>query len=178
MNHRNKIIIIALVILLLIACNTAAALPTATLAPTLTVAPPTATLTPTGTATTTPIPTETPEPTPTRTPTPVPTLTPTQGFLLTVPTGEPQAEWEGIPIMPEAVAGAEIEGSYAYTVASPAEDIQSYYEIELGKLGWSSFAAGQGEKDTLLLMFMKGIEMITISVLPYEGELMYVLIVL
>src|SRR5512145_3181611 len=40
------------------------------------------------------------------------------------PKSPPLAEWNGIPIMQQAIAGDESEGVYAYRVVATSEDIQ------------------------------------------------------
>jgi hypothetical protein len=68
------------------------------------------------------IPTNTPQPTqkPTETPTLIPAL----------------SNWNGIPIIPDAIAGKEEMGDYQFTSKSSAKIIRTYYEQEMIKLGW------------------------------------------
>jgi len=141
--------------LLLGSCSAFAPAPTAT--PT-----PTASGTPTSTTTTTP----TPRP---------PTETPDVLSAL-MPTGEPAASWNDIPIMPGALAGEGDEGSYTFSIQAAPEEVQAYYDAHLAALGWSAFAAGQGETGALLLVFMKGQEMITLSIIPGDGVTVVMLV--
>jgi hypothetical protein len=128
---------------------------------------------PTLTATFTPLPTETPLPTATKTPLPP---TPTEDIAAAlVPVGTPDAEWNGIPIMPEAIAGEGDDGGYTFTVQATPEEIQAYYERELTGLGFGLLAAGDGENGSLMLIFMKGAETISVSVFPYQD--MYVVLI-
>jgi hypothetical protein len=54
------------------------------------------------------------------------------------PTGEPVAEWNGIPIMSEATAGSESSSSqYSFKAPVSVDAVQNFYADELGKLGWS-----------------------------------------
>ena len=116
---------------LLGACSAIAPQPTSTPIPTQTPLP-----------TETPIPTDTPIPTATDTPEP----TPTEDIMSSlVPVGEPASEWNGIPIMPEAIAGEGDTGAYRFTIQASREEIQAYYTLELPKLGWRLFTVGQGE---------------------------------
>jgi hypothetical protein len=57
---------------------------------------------------------------------------PTQGL----PSGTPIAEWEGIPIMPGAIAGEVSDGSYQFTSTASSDEIISFYQTELSKLGF------------------------------------------
>jgi hypothetical protein len=136
---------------------------------------PTPTSTPTPAATATLIPTETPMPTATSTPEP-PTETPDVVAAL-LPSGIPDKEWNDIPVMPDAINGEGDSQGYTFTIQADAESIQQYYETELAKLGFQLFATGDGnEKNTILLIFMKDIEIVSISIIPHE-DLMIVLIV-
>lgn len=86
-----------------------------------------------------------------------------------LPSGTPANEWEGIPIMPGAINGEGDNLGYIFTTKSTSEAIQQYYEAELAKQGYEPFAAGQGnEKDTVLLIYIKGEDLITISIIPHD----------
>jgi hypothetical protein len=113
--------------------------------------------TPTPTETSLPTPTNTLEPTTTPTETPVPPTETASAPVLPMPSGEPASEWEGIPIMPNAIAGEGDNQGYAFTINASAEDIQKFYETKLTPLGWNMFASGQGTTDALLLIFMKDV---------------------
>ena len=94
-----------------------------------------------------------------------------------MPTGEPQAEWDGIPIMPDALAGEDRGDAYAFTVEKSREDVKSYYQTELGSSGWTLFAEGQGDDGTLsLLIFQKGSELLTIGFVDVDESVLMVLL--
>src|SRR5688500_4030406 len=131
---RTFFLLFTLLSLLLPACSA--------LAPT-----PTATPVPTASATTRP----TSTPRPTLTPTIMPT--PTQDIALLVPVGTPEAEWEGIPIMPAALAGAAYTGQYRFTIKTTAGEIQEFYTTELADLGWSDPVTAAGKTGALLFIF-------------------------
>src|SRR5262245_47762864 len=85
---------------------------------------PTATLTATVTATASPQPTNTA----TATKTSVPTETPTPPSPAhELPKGTPLAEWSGIPIMPNAIAGESGEPYYIYITRASPEEVLTYY---------------------------------------------------
>ena len=176
----SKAIILTVLVVVLTACNALSAKPTETPVPTATSLP-TLTSTPEPTTTPTLIPTETPEPT--FTPTTRPTATripPTETASvpgLPMPSGTPVAIWEGFPIMPNAIAGEAEGNNYTFTIMASADEVQEFYETELAELGWNLFATGQGETDTLLLMFMKGTNILTVSIIPQPDGVMYVLLV-
>src|SRR5262245_51134769 len=89
----------------------------------------------------TPKPTETPIPTetslPTLTNTPEPTITPTKTLVpltetpsapvLRMPSGTPSSEWEGIPVMPNAIAGEGDSTGYYFTINASLDEIQKFY---------------------------------------------------
>lgn len=146
--------------LLIASCSALAPVPTSTPAPA---------------ATATLAPTETPTPTSTFTPE-SPTETP-DVIAAMLPVGIPDKEWKGVPVMPGAINGESDSKGYTFTIQAASEVIQQYYEAELGKLGFDLFAAGDGnEKNTVLLIFMKDIEIISVSILPHD-DLILVLIV-
>jgi len=147
-------------------CSVFAPAPTAT--PTQT-ATPTPTETPLPTATFTPKPTSTPKP-PTSTPTP-------QLLSALVSSLTPVSDWNGVPIMPNAITGSGDDKGYSYTVDAEPAEIRAFYESALSAMGYSLFATGEGSGgETVMLIFMKGADMITISIIPSDG-LIIVLIV-
>jgi len=141
MQHIRLMALIIVGAVLLVSCDAAAFNPTPTatstpVPPTFTPTPePTATLTPTATAT--------------RTPRPTPTPTKTLEEWLIPPQGTPVAEWHGIPIMPQAIAGEEREGLYVYTTKVKPAEVQRYYEQAMPRLGWELFAVGQGDRSKI-----------------------------
>lgn len=98
-------------------------------------------------------------------------------FLLPLPTEKPASEWNGIPIMPQAIAGEGDSKSYAFTVEATAVEVQSFYEKELGKLGWSLLGAGEGDTGVVLLIFQKGTEVASVSILTVNPSTLYVFLV-
>ncbi|MGB8983055.1 MAG: hypothetical protein WCC12_14360 [Anaerolineales bacterium] len=103
---------------------------------------------------------------PTRTALPTPTPTRT----LPLPTETPEAfEWNGFPIMPGALAGEGDSESYGFTIQASPRDVQEYFELELGKLGWRSSIQGDGQT-SLMLIFMKDASAtLTVTILS-EGD--------
>lgn len=129
----------------------------------------TATLMPTNTLTLThtPPPTDTPQP---------PTETP-DTFLSLLPSGAPDEQWKGIPIMPGAINGESDSDSYKFTTEASVQEVQAYYEKELAKLGWDLMAAGTGDTSSVMLVFNNGIPpLMPISIIS-NGELTLVLII-
>ncbi|HUF00716.1 MAG TPA: hypothetical protein VMN99_15785 [Anaerolineales bacterium] len=131
---------------------------------------PIATATPTFTLTSTRIPAITP----TNTPLP-PTETPAAVSTL-VPEGQPASEWNGIPIMPGAIAGEGDEEGYVFTVKATPQQIQEYYELELGKLGWQPFATGGGDLSLMLIFMNNASETLTVNVITKGAEALVLLV--
>ena len=135
--------------------------------------------TPTPTQTATLIPTNTFTPTPTATPTntPQPPTETSDPISALLPTGLPEEEWKGIPIMPGAINGGEDKDSYRFTIKATVEEVQAYYQKELAKLGWNLMATGAGDTGSVMLIFNNGVPpLMPISIFT-QGDLTLVLIV-
>lgn len=161
---------------MLISCSVFTPRPTATPVPSQTPSP-APTRTPAPTATDEPAPTATLPPAPTEKPTQAP-LAPTQTVdvaAMLQPQGTPAADWKGIAIMPGALAGQDDGSSYTFTIQATPAEIQSFYEENLGPLGWEVFASGAGDTGAAMLIFMKGDAMITFAVLPQADGISVVL---
>jgi hypothetical protein len=143
---------------MLAACS-AFAQPTPTAVPTLTF---------------TAIPTRTATRAPTSTPLP-PTETPDAVAEL-APEGEPDSEWDGIPIMPGAIAGEGDEEGYVFTIKATPQQVQEYYETELAKLGWQPFAQGDGEASLMLIFMNEDSTTLTVSVIAKGDEVLVLLV--
>ena len=158
----SKALFLLVLVVLLTSCSSFAPNPTGTPVPTETQAPTS---------------TNTLEPTNTPTDTPVPPTETSSAPVLQMPVGEPASEWEGIPVMPEAIAGEGDSTGYTFTIDASPEEIQAFYEQELAKLGWNIFASGQGATDTVLLMFMQDMAILSLSIIPQPDGIMYVMLV-
>jgi hypothetical protein len=138
---------------------------------------PVPTPTPTQTATLMPTDTSTPIPTPTQTNTPQPPTETSDPISALLPSGIPEKEWKGIPIMPGAINGGGDNESYRFTIEAPVEEVQAYYEKELAKLGWDLMVAGSGDTDSVMLIFNNGVPpLLPVSIFSH-GELTLVMIV-
>lgn len=131
----------------------------------------------------TPLPTLTFTPPPTLTATLAPTSTPlppteTQDAISALaPEGEPALEWQGIPIMPGAIAGDGDEEGYTFTIRATAQDVQAYYERELGKQGWELLAQAEGDNSSLMLIFTNDDSgTLSVSILVKGDELLVLLV--
>ncbi len=94
------------------------------------------------------------------------------------PQSAPLSEWNGIPVMPQAIAGEESEEMYAFKVAATAQDVEAFYAAQLPPLGWEkSVSMPLGDTAILVyLVYTKGNETLSITVMPMEtGELIVLL---
>jgi len=115
----------------------------------------------------------------TSTTTAVPTLSATETARIIArlaPAGQPASEWNGIPIMPGALAGDERDGIYRFTTpASPAE-IQAFYKQELSQRGWELTGTKDGNLGAILLIFSMEEDTVSISILPDQNRFLVMII--
>lgn len=82
------------------------------------------------------------------------------------PQSPPLTEWNGIPIMPAAIAGSEMEGGiYSFKIEAPVEEITGFYEKSLTDLGWEKGFSIPSDA-TAILLFTKGSQLLTITITP------------
>ena len=154
----KKLIPVSLLLLTLTACSNILP-PTPVGIPTFTAVLP-------ATATVTQAPTVTPS---------LPNETPGAGAEL-LSEGQPAMEWNGIPIMPGALAGEGDEEGYVFTIQATPESVQEYYQLELGKLGWQLSSQEEGDSSMMLIFINSASEILTIHVIA-KDEVALVLLV-
>jgi hypothetical protein len=93
-----------------------------------------------------------------------------------IPAGTPAQQWKGIPIMPGALAGEGDDRGYQFTIRATPEHVKEFYTTGLEKLGWQLWARGEGKTFTVMLIFMRGNENLSITMIP-KGDLMLVMLV-
>lgn len=91
-------------------------------------------------------------------PTPEPPTASPNDLVNLVGSGEPDEEWNGIPIMPEAIHGVGLlDDGYMFTVAVPAEEIRDFYIAELEGQGMSLAVTGvRVDENRVFLPFSAG----------------------
>jgi len=166
MKNIVKAIVLLVLVTTLASCNSFTPQPTQT---------PTSTATSLPTSTNTLEPTDTPTVAPSQTPIP-PTETPSQP-VLPIPSGKPASQWGSIPIMSKAIAGDGDSSGYSFTINASVDEIQSFYEKELAKLGWNLLASGAGTTDAVILIFMKDGGTLSVSIIPQQDGTTYVMFV-
>ena len=94
------------------------------------------------------------------------------------PQGEPVAEWNGIPIMPQATAGQEHDTSnYSFKFSGTVKEAQDFYNTELVKLGWSSMFSMPGDANGAILAFQKDSNIVTVTIVFTDGNTVVLLTV-
>jgi len=96
------------------------------------------------------------------------------------PASAPLTQWNGIPIMPGALAGDGGETSYYFTTKSTVGDIHAFYDRELSKIGYASLAVGNGKDNTLVLFYQGSAQASAVALnisLFTKGELVLVMLV-
>jgi len=103
-------------------------------------------------------------------------IVPIQTFIPEIPSGNPLdpqspplSEWKGIPVMPQASAGEESEGMYVFKIAATSQEIQDFYNAQLPNLGWET-AFSMPMAGTAILLYSKGNQVLSITIMPTEGE--------
>lgn len=93
------------------------------------------------------------------------------------PQGTPVQEWRGIPIMPQAVAGEEFpeNDTYSFRVNATAQEVQEFYNQELGALGWTQPFEVPLESEGGFLFFQKDESVLTVFITPSEGSIVVLL---
>ena len=80
------------------------------------------------------------------------------------PQGTPVAEWNGIPIMPQATAGQEFDANnYSFKFTGTAKEAADFYTSNLGAAGWSPMVTTSDEQGALLV-YQKDDKFLTITV--------------
>jgi len=127
--------------------------------------------------------TSTPLPTATNTETSAPTnpaIPPTENsdvLSALLPDGQPDTEWNGIPVMPGAILGDGDIDAYRFTIKATRDEIQSYYERELANLGWEPMASGEGNAGVFLMFFTDPQDAtLTVTIVPNGDEFLVMLV--
>jgi|SRR5215208_5771242 len=92
-----------------------------------------------------------------------------------VPQGAPLSEWNGIPIIPSAIAGEADAQGYRFMTAASREEVLSFYQRELSKLGWEMLGTGEGQAGALIMIFSADEDSLSISIFPNADTLLVVI---
>ncbi len=81
------------------------------------------------------------------------------------PQGTPVAEWNGIPIMPQATAGQEFDPSnYSFKFTGTVQEAVDFYGDALGKAGWSPVVTIPGDDQFATLTYQKDNSILTVTI--------------
>ena len=80
------------------------------------------------------------------------------------PQSPPLAEWNGIPVMPQASAGEESGGVYIYKVMATAAEVEDYYAARLPSLGWKTEFSIPATSGIAIFMYSKDSQILSITV--------------
>ena len=92
------------------------------------------------------------------------------------PGAQPASTWNGIPIMPGAIAGEGDEEGYVFTIHATPQNVQEYYQLELGRLGWQLLSQEEGASSVILLFTNHASETLTVSILSKGDEALVLLV--
>lgn len=91
------------------------------------------------------------------------------------PQGEPVAEWNGIPVMPQATAGQEFDAqNYSFKYTGEVKEAADFYADALGNAGWSPMVT-TSDPQGAVLVYSQGDKFLTITVSPVNGEVIVIL---
>jgi len=93
-----------------------------------------------------------------------------------LPEGQPLAEWKGIPIMPNSIAGEGDEEGYVFTIKATPQQVQDFYQTKLEKLGWQPFGTSTEDTSLMLMFTNNNSDTLTVSIIA-KGEEVLVLLV-
>jgi hypothetical protein len=87
------------------------------------------------------------------------------------PQGEPVAEWNGIPIMPQATAGQEHDANnYSFKFTGTVKEAQDFYDGKMKDLGWSSMFSMPGDANGAVLVFQKDNKLLTLTIATADNN--------
>ena len=95
------------------------------------------------------------------------------------PQGTPVAEWNGIPIMPQATAGQEFDsGNYSFRFTGTVKEANDFYTAALTNAGWSTTVTMPGDEQGGLLVFQKDSSILTATITNMNDGSIVVLLTL
>lgn len=95
-----------------------------------------------------------------------------------LPSGTPLADWNGIPIIPGAIAGEAVDGTYQFTIAADIAVIATFYDTELTNLGFEVESAVDETEGQAIVNFQKDGTSGMVVIVPLGGGLNGVAIVI
>ena len=91
------------------------------------------------------------------------------------PQNPPLSEWNGIPVMPGAIAGDESPGLYGYTIQVDVKAVEEFYAQQLPALGWAETFSMPSSSGLAVLLYQKGNQILTVTITTLEDHLLVML---
>ena len=93
------------------------------------------------------------------------------------PQGTPVQEWNGIPIMPQAIAGQEFTENNTYSFKAPVTttEVQDFYTQQLAIAGWTQPFSVPVEAEGGIMTFQKDNGSLLITITSSEGSVVVIL---
>jgi hypothetical protein len=88
------------------------------------------------------------------------------------PQDPPLTEWNGIPVMPEAIAGDESDGLYGYTIKVEVKAVEEFYAGKLPALGWTEQFSMPGTSGMAILVYQKDNQTLTVTITSLQDHLL------
>lgn len=89
---------------------------------------------------------------------------------LYLPTGRADSQWNGVPILPFAFAGKELEdrSGYRFTVRGNYASVERFYTVQLPRMGWTLISQGEGGGGSRIITFKQGENRLSIEILEID----------
>ena len=91
------------------------------------------------------------------------------------PQSPPLSEWQGIPVMPQALAGEETDDMYVYKVAVTVTEVDEFYAAQLPSLGWEKIFSMPATEGMTILLYGKDGQSLSVTVTTQEGFVLVML---
>ena len=93
------------------------------------------------------------------------------------PVGAPLKEWNGIPVMPQATAGQEVNATtYSFKANAAVAEAKNYYDTALPGLGWSRAFSAQTDNSGAQMLFTKESSFLSITITPTDNQVVVFLV--
>ena len=109
-----------------------------------------------------------PQPAPSATVTRFPTSVGAPAAVPETPIATVVAEWNGVPIMPGATSGRQVDGSYIFAVRVGPSEIAEFYTLQMTARGYAAVPGNVMSDDGLFyaLRFRRAGESLVITIMP------------
>lgn len=88
------------------------------------------------------------------------------------PKDPPLTEWKGVPVMPGAIAGAESDGMYGYTIQTDVKAVQEFYTDQMPSFGWTESFSMPNNSGLAILLYEKDGVLLTVTITTLQDHLL------